>query len=223
MVLTKKKFTVSISSRPELLRCYQRNGRFQQMLLGGTAHWLWVQLGVGGFLGWGTLRRYNSKWPCFRKVWSRHHPKGKKSIQGGWCFEWDIPGGSLDKITGHHIQYKEFDQMVVSRDILVIYAPSLRDRWELTQMALFFHARQRLQGEPRRRLSEEIRRALEPYWMRVNSREETCMERRRFQEQIAPPWLMINISINSNRSHFSFTIPTTSSTPPLLAISQLLR
>ena len=56
--------------------------------------------------------------------------------------------------------------MVVSRDIPVIYVPSLRYRWELTQKGPFFHARQRLQGELRWRLTEAIRRALKPY--RVN-------------------------------------------------------
>ena len=71
--------------------------------------------------------------------------------------------------------------MVVSRDIPVIYVPSWRNRLEPTHKALFFHARRRLQGEPRWQSTEVIRKALEPFWMRMNSREETGVN----HEQIA--------------------------------------
>ena len=59
--------------------------------------------------------------------------------------------------------------MVVSRDIPVIYVPFWKNRWELTQKAPFFHAKRRLQGE--RHQTEDIHRALEPFWMRLTSRE----------------------------------------------------
>jgi hypothetical protein len=39
------------------------------------------------------------------------------------------------------IQYKEPDQMVVSRGILVIYVPSWRNRWEQTHKTPFFLAK----------------------------------------------------------------------------------
>jgi hypothetical protein len=68
--------------------------------------------------------------------------------------------------------------MVVSRDIPVIYVPSWRNRWEPTHKALFFHARRRLQGEPRWQSTEVIRRALEPFWMRLNSREDRYEEKK---------------------------------------------
>ena len=74
-----------------------------------------------------------------------------------------FPAGHWIEFTGHHIQYTGLDQMVASRDIQVIYVPSWKNRWELTQKVLFFHARRRLQGEPRGQSAEAIRRALEPF------------------------------------------------------------
>ena len=63
----------------------------------------------------------------------------------------------------------------------------------------FFQARRRLQGEPRRQSTKAIHRALEPFWIRMNSREETGTKRGWIGQPTTGPDVLTMTQIDSSR------------------------